>query len=155
MCSVILLESGVPRHTEIGNDTLTISWLWLLEGDWTGKKTAGWTSEESQAKFDFRSRPRRQLFLGRQQQMPGSPAPLLPHIGWALSQWGAWGSSIKFLRSFLHPATAYSLLERSLITGKFRERWEYQTTWPASWETCMQVRKQQLELGMEKQTGSK
>ena len=31
----------------------------------------------------------------------------------------------------------------------------YQTTWPASWETYMQVRKQQLELDMEKQTGSK
>ena len=29
------------------------------------------------------------------------------------------------------------------------------TTWPASWETCMQVRKQQLELDMEQQTGSK
>ena len=27
--------------------------------------------------------------------------------------------------------------------------------WPASWETCMQVRKQQLELDMEQQTGSK
>ena len=26
---------------------------------------------------------------------------------------------------------------------------------PASWETCMQVRKQQLELDMEQQTGSK
>ena len=25
---------------------------------------------------------------------------------------------------------------------------EYQTTWPTSWETCMQVRKQQLELDM-------
>ena len=33
--------------------------------------------------------------------------------------------------------------------------WEYQITWPASWEICMQVRKQQLELGMEQQTGSK
>ena len=32
---------------------------------------------------------------------------------------------------------------------------EYQTTWPASWEICMQVRKQQLELAMEQQTGSK
>ena len=32
---------------------------------------------------------------------------------------------------------------------------EYHTTWPASWEICMQVRKQQLELGMEQQTGSK
>ena len=39
--------------------------------------------------------------------------------------------------------------------GKFWRRWEYQTTWPASWETCMQVRKQQLELDMEQQTGSK
>ena len=39
--------------------------------------------------------------------------------------------------------------------GKFFKRWEYQTTWPASWETCMQVRKQQLELDMEQQTGSK
>ena len=39
--------------------------------------------------------------------------------------------------------------------GKFFKRWEYQTTWPASWETSMQVRKQQLELDMEQKTGSK
>ena len=39
--------------------------------------------------------------------------------------------------------------------GKFLKRWEYQTTWPASWEICMQVRKQQLELDMEQQTSSK
>ena len=39
--------------------------------------------------------------------------------------------------------------------GKFLRRWEYQTTWPASWEICMQLRKQQLELDMEQQTGSK
>ena len=39
--------------------------------------------------------------------------------------------------------------------GKFWKRWEHQTTWPASWETCMQIRKQQLELDMEQQTGSK
>ena len=38
---------------------------------------------------------------------------------------------------------------------KFWKRWEYQTTWPASWEIYMQVRKQQLELDMEQQTGSK
>ena len=40
--------------------------------------------------------------------------------------------------------------------GKFWKRWEYQTTWPAFWEICMQVKKQQLELDMEKdwcQTG--
>ena len=39
--------------------------------------------------------------------------------------------------------------------GKFWKRWEYQTTWPASWESYMQVRKQQLELDMEQKTGSK
>ena len=39
--------------------------------------------------------------------------------------------------------------------GKFWKIWEYQTTWPASWETYMQVRKQQLEVDMEQQTGSK
>ena len=39
--------------------------------------------------------------------------------------------------------------------GKFFKRWEYQSTWPASWEICMQVKKQQLELDMKQQTGSK
>ena len=39
--------------------------------------------------------------------------------------------------------------------GKFLKRWEYQTTLPASRETCMQVKKQQLELNMEQQIGSK
>ena len=39
--------------------------------------------------------------------------------------------------------------------GKFWKKWEYQTTWPASWEICMQVKKQQLELDMDQQAGSK
>ena len=39
--------------------------------------------------------------------------------------------------------------------GKFLKRWEYQTTWPAFWEICMQVKKQQLEMDMEQQTSSK
>ena len=39
--------------------------------------------------------------------------------------------------------------------GKFWKRCEYQTTWPVSWEVCMQVRKQQLEMDMEQHTGSK
>ena len=40
-------------------------------------------------------------------------------------------------------------------SGKFLKRWEYQTTLPASWEICMQVKKLQLELDMEQKTGSK
>ena len=39
--------------------------------------------------------------------------------------------------------------------GKFFKRWEYQTTLPASWEICVQVKKQQLELDMEQETDSK
>ena len=39
--------------------------------------------------------------------------------------------------------------------GKFLKRWKYQTTWPASWEICMQVKKQQLELDRKQQTSSK
>ena len=39
--------------------------------------------------------------------------------------------------------------------GKFLKRWENETTWPATWEICMQVKKQQLELYKEQQTGSK
>ena len=38
---------------------------------------------------------------------------------------------------------------------KFWKRWEYQSIWPASWEICMQVKKQQLETNMEQWTGSK
>ena len=51
----------------------------------------------------------------------------------------------------------------ALLTAKafdcvdYNERWKWEdpTTWPAPWEVCMQVRKQQLELDMEQQTGSK
>ena len=39
--------------------------------------------------------------------------------------------------------------------GQFLKRWEHQTIWPASWEICMQIKKQQLELDMEQRTGSK
>ena len=58
---------------------------------------------------------------------------------------------------FLDYAKAFvqEALYRIIINcGKFWKRWEYQTTSPASWEIWMQVRKQQLELDMEQQTGS-
>ena len=38
---------------------------------------------------------------------------------------------------------------------QFLKRREYKTTWPTSWEICMQVKKKQLELDMEQQRGSK
>ena len=69
---------------------------------------------------------------------------------------------IKKARKFQKKSTSASLTMLKLLTvwittncGKFLKRWEYQTTLPASWETCMQVKKQQLEPNMEQQTGSK
>ena len=38
---------------------------------------------------------------------------------------------------------------------KFLKKWEYQITIPASWEICMQIKKQHLEQDMEQWTGSK
>ena len=60
-------------------------------------------------------------------------------------------TSISALLTMPKPLTVWITIN----CGKLWKRWEYQTTWPASWETCMQVRKQQLELDMEQQTGSK
>ena len=60
-------------------------------------------------------------------------------------------TSISALLTMPKPLTVWITIN----CGKFWKRWEYQTTWPASWEICMQVRKQQLELDMEQQTGSK
>ena len=56
--------------------------------------------------------------------------------------------------SALLTAKAFDCVDYNKL-WKIWQRWEYQTTWPASWEICMQVRKQQLELDMEQQTGSK
>ena len=55
---------------------------------------------------------------------------------------------------FIDYAKAFDSVDHNKL-WKFWKRWEYQTTGPASWEICMQVRKQQLELDMEQQTGSK
>ena len=60
-------------------------------------------------------------------------------------------TSISALLTMPMPLTVWI----TIICGKFWKRWEYQTIWPASWETYMQVRKQQLEMDMEQQTGSK
>ena len=59
-------------------------------------------------------------------------------------------------REFQRTSTSASLTMLKPLTvwittnwGKFWKRWEYQTTWPAFWEICMQVKKQQLEPDME------
>ena len=57
-------------------------------------------------------------------------------------------TSISALLTMPKPLTVWI----TITCGKFWKRWEYHTTWPASWEICMQVRKQQFELDMEQPT---
>ena len=60
-------------------------------------------------------------------------------------------TSTSALLTSLKPLTVWITTD----CGKFFKRWEYQTTLPASWEICMQVKKQQVKPGMGQQTGSK
>ena len=55
---------------------------------------------------------------------------------------------------FIDYTKAFDCVDHNKLENSWK-RWEYQTTLPASWEVCMQVKKQQLELYMEQQTGSK
>ena len=56
---------------------------------------------------------------------------------------------------FIDYAKAFDCVDHNKLWKILKEMGAYQTTWPASWETYMQVRKQQLELDMEQQTDFK
>ena len=55
---------------------------------------------------------------------------------------------------FIDYAKAFDCVDHNKL-WKILQEWEYQITLSASWEICMQVKKQQLELDMEQQTSSK
>ena len=76
----------------------------------------------------------------------------IANICWIMEKAREFQKNIYFC--FIDYANAFDCVDHNNC-GKFWKRWEYQTTWSASWETCMQVRKQQLELDMEQQAGSK
>ena len=76
----------------------------------------------------------------------------IANIRWIMEKAREFQKNIYFC--FIDYAKAFDCVTTT-NSGKFWKRWEYQTTWPASWEICMQVRKQQLEMDREQQTGSK
>ena len=76
----------------------------------------------------------------------------IANIHWIIKKAREFQNNIYFC--FIFYAKAFDRVDH--INGEyFWKRWEYQTTWPASWEMCMLVRKQQLELDMKQQAGSK
>ena len=74
----------------------------------------------------------------------------IANIRWIMEKARAFQKNIYFIDY----AKAFDCVDHNKLWKIFK-RWEYQTPWPASWEICMQVKKQQLELDMEQQTGSK
>ena len=54
---------------------------------------------------------------------------------------------------FIDYAKAFDSVDQNKL-WKILRRWEYETTWPVSWDISMQVKKQQLEPDMEQRTGS-
>ena len=76
----------------------------------------------------------------------------IANIHWNIKKTREFQKSIYF--SFIDYAKTFDCVDHNRL-WKILKEMGYQTTWPASWETCMQARKQQLELDMEQQTGSK
>ena len=65
------------------------------------------------------------------------------NIRWIIKKKSSRKTSLSALLTMPKPLTVWITIN----CGKFWKRWEYQTTWPASWETCVQVRKQQFRTG--------
>ena len=57
--------------------------------------------------------------------------------------------------SVIENVSVFDCVDHNKLWKIIKDSWEYQTTLPASWEICMQVKKQQLEMEMEQQTDSK
>ena len=76
----------------------------------------------------------------------------IANIRWIIEKAREYQKNIYFC--FIEYAKAFDCVDHNKL-WTFLKRWEYQTTWPASWENCMQVKKQQLELDLEQHTGSK
>ena len=76
----------------------------------------------------------------------------IANICWIIGKSREFQKNIYFC--FIDYAKAFDCVDHNKLWKVLKEM-EYKTTWPASWETYMQVRKQQLELDMEQQTGSK
>ena len=76
----------------------------------------------------------------------------IANIHWIVKKAREFQKNIYFC--FIEYAKAFDCVDHNKL-WKILKEMEYQTTWPLSWETYMQVRKQELELEMEQQTGSK
>ena len=80
------------------------------------------------------------------------PEIKLPTFAGSLKKQREFQKNIYFC--FIDYAKAFDCVDHKKLWKTLREI-RYQNSWPTSWEICMQVRKQQLELDMEQQTGSK
>ena len=140
------------------------TWVWINSGSWW------WTGRPCMLQYMRSQRVRHnwatELNLKDTQQYVNRELPAIQHgfrkvrgtrdqianIWWIIEKAREFQKNIySALLTMPKPLTVWITTN----SGTFLKRWEYQTTWPASWKTCMQVRKQQLESDMEPQTSSK
>ena len=116
-------------------------WVWVNSGSWW------WTREAWLAAIHGVAKSRTQLsdwsdliwMFKVDLEKAEEPGIKLPtSVGSSKKQESSRKTSISALLNMPKPLTVWI----TTTCGKFLKRWEYQTTWPASWEICMQVRKQ-------------
>ena len=78
---------------------------------------------------------------------------LIAKIHWIIKKAREFQKNIYYW--FIDYVKAFDCVDHNKLWKILKKRWKYQTIWPASWEICMQVKKQQLELDIEQQTGFK
>ena len=156
--------------------SVQFSHVWLFATPWTTACQASLSITNFQSLLKLMSiesvMPSNHLILCRPLLLLPNPSKHQGLFQWELFAWGGQSIGVSASASVLPMKTQdwfplgwtswISLQSKGLSRvfsntttncGKFLKRWKYQTTWPASWEICIQVKKQQLELDMEQQTG--
>ena len=114
-------------------------------------KTLWWCSKFSKPGFNGTWTMKSQLFKLDLEKAKEPEIKLPTSVGSLKKQESSRKTSISALLTTPKSLTVWIITN----SGKLLKRWDYQTTCPATWEICMQVRKQQLELDMEQLTCSK
>ena len=147
-------------------------WVRSNEGDETGADYTEWSKAERKTPIQYTNtyirasnvmlkilQARLQQYMNR--ELPDIQAGFrkgrgtsdqIANIHWIIKKAREFQKNIYLC--FTDYAKAFDCVDKYKL-WKILKEMGIQITWPASWEICMQVMNQQLELDMEQQTGSK
>ena len=168
--SSVVPFSACPQSLPVSESTLRMTWpkywsfsfsislsnehsgLIFFRMDWLDFLVVQETLKESSPTPQFKSTNPSRLSILHSPTLTCTHDQQIANIRWIIKKARKFQkTSISALLTMPKPLTVWITRNR----GKFWKRWEYQTTWHVSWETYMQIRKQQLKMDMEQQTDSK